>query len=148
MASVAVTTVANDSHIPPRPSPFSREKKHRPVVHLPTRPGEEGQEGTAGPVTNGTAAEEEEGKMTEGWCDSIPFFFLLLPSGVATADFQSPFAPIFCILFHHFNHCHVLSRLIDTPPFRPSPFPPTWQFYPQYPSPIMSCLLCFLSNCD
>ena len=57
--SVAVTTVA----VPSRPSPFSHEQKHRPVVHLPTRPG---QQGPAGPVTNGTAAQKEGGNMADG----------------------------------------------------------------------------------
>ena len=41
-------------------------------------------------------------------------FFLLLPSGVTTADFPSPFGPILCILLGHFNHCHVLSHHFKT----------------------------------
>ena len=35
--------------------------------------------------------------------------FVFSHSRFATADFSSPFDPIFCILLHHFNHCHVLS---------------------------------------
>ena len=29
---------------------------------------------------------------------------------ISTADFPSPSGPTFCILLHHFNHCHVLSQ--------------------------------------
>ena len=32
-------------------------------------------------------------------------------SRLATADFLSPFGPIFCILLHHFSHYHVLSHI-------------------------------------
>ena len=49
------------------------------------------------------------------------FFFRILPSGVATADFPSQFVSIICILLRHFNHCHVLCHLVYKPPFSPSP---------------------------
>ena len=52
--------------------------------------------------------------------------------GFSTADFLSPFC---CILFRHFNHCHVLSHRIHKLPLRPSPFPLSCQFHPQHPSP-------------
>ena len=87
------------------------------------------------------------------------FFFPLVSSRVAAADFPSPFIPIFCILLRHFNRCHVLSHRIHKPPFRPSPFPLSWQFHPQHPSPNIpiifppymsippqSCLSCVLSK--
>ena len=51
------------------------------------------------------------------------------------SDFPSPFGPNFCILLHHFNHCHFLFHHIHEPPFRPSPFPLSWQLHPQHPSP-------------
>ena len=63
------------------------------------------------------------------------FFFRLLPSTVATADFPSQFGPNFCILLRHFNHCHVLSHRIHKRPFYPSPLPLSWEFHPQHPSP-------------
>ena len=83
------------------------------------------------------------------------FFFRLLPSRVATADF--PFRPMLCILIRNFRHCHVLCRRIREPPFRPSPFPLSWRFNPQHPdipiifppymsNPPKSCLSCFLSK--
>ena len=40
------------------------------------------------------------------------FFFQLLPSRVATADFPSPFGPNFCTLLRHFNHCHTVTACI------------------------------------
>ena len=43
------------------------------------------------------------------------FFFRLLPSGVATAEFPSPFGPIFCILVRQFQH--VLSHRINILPY-------------------------------
>ena len=61
--------------------------------------------------------------------------FGFFPSGVATADFQFPVAPIVCILLLHFNLSHVLFHHIHKPPFWPSPFPLSWQLHPQHPSP-------------
>ena len=62
------------------------------------------------------------------WYFPFLFFFRLLPSRVATADFPCPFGPIFCILLRHFNHCHVLFHGFRKPSFRPSPFPLSWHF--------------------
>ena len=90
------------------------------------------------------------------------FVFRLLPSRVATAEFPSPFGPIFCILLRHFSHWHIISHrtinlLLGLPrslfpcrsilsillPICPSLFPP----YRRYMSkPHQSCLSCFLSN--
>ena len=76
--------------------------------------------------------------------------FRLLPLGVATAAVPPPFGSIICILLRHFNHCHVLSHRIllrhfnhchvlphriHKPPFRPTPFPLSWQLLPRHPSP-------------
>ena len=69
--------------------------------------------------------------------------FGFFPSGVATADFQSPVAPIFCILLLHFNLSHVLFHHIHKPPFWPSRFLcsgnsilsillPMYQFFSQF----------------
>ena len=66
----------------------------------------------------------------------IDFLFRLLTSRVVTADFPSPFVPIFCILLHHFSHCNVLSHRIHKPPLRSSPFPLSWQFHPQHQTMI------------
>ena len=50
------------------------------------------------------------------------FFFRIIPSMVAAADFPSPFEPIFCIFLCHFYHGNVLPHGIHKPPFRPSLF--------------------------
>ena len=65
----------------------------------------------------------------------IFFFVRLLPSKVPISDFPSPFGPIFCILLRHFNLSHVLSHHIHKPPFLPSPFPLSEQFYPLHHFP-------------
>ena len=66
----------------------------------------------------------------------VKFFFRLLLSGVAIADFPSPFVPIFCIIpVRHFNQCHVLAHCIDIPHFRLFPVPLSWRFHTLHPSP-------------
>ena len=82
------------------------------------------------------------------------FFRLFFPSGVATADFPSPVAPIFCILLRHFNLSHVLFHHIHKPRFWPSrqlhpqhPSPNIPIIFPQYMSiPPQSRISCFLSK--
>ena len=63
-----------------------------------------------------------------------PYFLLLSasPSKVATANYPSPFGPIFCILLRHFNHRLALSHRIHKPPFTYSRFHLSWQFRLQH----------------
>ena len=70
------------------------------------------------------------------------FFFRLIPSGLTTADFPSPFwsyhlhpPPSLQPPPSSYLCRHVLSNRIHEPPSRPSPFPLSWLFHPQHPSP-------------
>ena len=62
------------------------------------------------------------------------FFFRLLPLGVATADSSSPCCSLLYAVLRHIHCRHILSHHIHQPPFRPPPFPLSWQLYRQHPS--------------
>ncbi|XP_068171323.1 complement decay-accelerating factor isoform X2 [Antennarius striatus] len=53
--------------------------------------------------------------------------FQVFPTGVVTANQLPPSNPVFCILFSHTNHLHVLFHHIHKPPLWSSSRPPAWQ---------------------
>ena len=76
------------------------------------------------------------GETTSSVSLPLPVFFCpLLPLAVATAGSPSPFCSLLRVFLRHFHRCRVLSHRIHKPPFRPSPFPLSWQLHRQPPSP-------------